>query len=175
VRSGTQAHVEFPRQLPDTELAGHPPIDEGLMFPGRPVTPKNVVGFSDVLLGPGRLMLQFMRGSNPANRRAAGLAAIQGDASVYACIYPTRIRDLSRDAKWEFGDLLGHAVAREIGHLRLNSSGHSNAGIMRARWEAEDLRRLSHQGLVFLPRQLDAAHFRLQNAAGRHTSSLASR
>ena len=56
----------------------------------------------------------------------------------------------------EFGELLGHAAAHEIGHLLLGSTGHSPAGIMRASWEVKDLWHLPHSGLIFLPRQLSS-------------------
>ena len=105
--------------------------------------------------GPARLMLQLVPGENKRNRKATGVAMIQGEASVFACLYPERVNALARDAGWHFGDLLGHAAAHEIGHLLLRSSRHAPAGIMRATWETEDLRKLTHAGLTFLPGQLD--------------------
>lgn len=108
--------------------------------------------------GAARLMLQLIPGTNKRNPKSSGVAVIQHGSSVYACLYPERVRDLARDANWEFGDLLGHAAAHELGHLLLDSAKHSPAGVMRARWETEDLRRLPHSGLVFLPGQLAAVH-----------------
>ena len=105
-------------------------------------------------LGKARLMLQLIPGRNRQAPRASGMAVIEGESGVFACLYPERIHELARDANWEFGDLLGHAAGHELGHLLLGSSRHSSAGIMRARWETEDLRRLSHAGLVFLAGQL---------------------
>jgi hypothetical protein len=105
--------------------------------------------------GQARLMLQLFPGENRTNRKTTGMAVIQGEASVFACLYPDRVFALARDAGWQFGELLGHAAAHEIGHLLLRSSRHSPAGIMRANWETEDLRKLSHAGLTFLPGQLD--------------------
>jgi hypothetical protein len=64
--------------------------------------------------------------------------------------------ELASKASWEFGDLLGHAAAHELGHLLLRSDAHSPAGIMRASWEVKDLWRLPHAGLIFLPGQLRA-------------------
>jgi hypothetical protein len=107
-------------------------------------------------LGPARLMLQLVPGSNKSKPNATGMAIIQGEASVFACLYPDRVIQLAREANWEFGDLLGHAAAHELGHLLLRSSSHTQAGVMRAPWETEDLRKLSHTGLIFLPGQLSA-------------------
>jgi hypothetical protein len=115
-----------------------------------------------VPLGRNRVMLQLLPGHSRRNWHAAGMAVRQKGSGVFACLYLGRIRELSRDANWDFADLLGHAAAHEIGHLILGSSAHSNAGVMRARWEPEDLRRLPHNGLVFLPGQLAEAQVRLR-------------
>lgn len=107
-------------------------------------------------LGKSRLMLQVIPGKRMGSPSASGVAVIQKGNSVYAGLYPDRVKELSRDTNWKFADLLGHAAAHEIGHLLLESAGHSPAGVMRARWETEDLRPLAHNGLVFLPNQLGA-------------------
>jgi hypothetical protein len=107
-----------------------------------------------VPLGPTRLMLRLVPGVNKTMPGVAGLAFVKDGAGVLACLYPERTSELARDSGWDFGDLLGHSAAHELGHLVLRSEAHSEGGLMRARWEAPDLRRLSHAGLVFLPGQL---------------------
>jgi hypothetical protein len=107
-----------------------------------------------VPLGPTRLMLRLVPGVNKTMPGVAGLAFVKDGAGVLACLYPERTRELARDSGWDFGDLLGHSAAHELGHLVLRSEAHAEGGLMRARWEARDLRRLSHAGLVFLPGQL---------------------
>lgn len=112
-------------------------------------------------LGATRLMLQLAPGANKAKPRSSGFATLQNGAGSFACLYPVRVQDLAIDTNWEFGDLLGHVAAHEIGHLLLRTDAHSPAGIMRARWETDDLRRLSHRGLVFLAGQLATVDGRL--------------
>lgn len=112
-------------------------------------------------LGPTRLMLQLVPGFNKLAPKASGLAVVQDSGSVFACLYPERLKLLARDANWEFGDLLGHAAAHELGHLLLQSSAHAPAGVMRAQWETEDLRKLAHRGLVFLAGQLSGVPARV--------------
>lgn len=112
-------------------------------------------------LGATRLMLQLAPGANKAKPRSSGFATLQNGAGSFACLYPVRVQDLAIDTNWEFGDLLGHVAAHEIGHLLLGTDAHSPAGVMRARWETEDLRRLSHGGLVFLSGQLANVDSRL--------------
>src|SRR3970282_1353415 len=38
-------------------------------------------------------------------------------------------------------DVLGRAIAHEIGHLLLNTNSHPEAGLMRAAWSRSELRR----------------------------------
>lgn len=45
--------------------------------------------------------------------------------------------------------LLAHVVAHEIGHLLLGPDQHSDRGIMKPRWKAEDLREMETGSLVF--------------------------
>ncbi len=40
------------------------------------------------------------------------------------------------------GTILGYAMAHEIGHLLLNTAGHSCRGVMKARWTAGDLAKM---------------------------------
>jgi hypothetical protein len=115
-------------------------------------------------LGPTRLMLHLIPGVNKTKPKASGMAFVEGGAGVFACLYPDRVRELASGANWEFGDLLGHAAAHEIGHLLLGSNAHSPAGVMRARWETEDLRRLSHEGLTFLKGQLRSVQTAVRQA-----------
>ena len=42
-----------------------------------------------------------------------------------------------------------NVMAHELGHLLLGSNSHAGAGIMRARWQGEELRRVSRSGLWF--------------------------
>ncbi len=108
-------------------------------------------------LGPTRLRLELLPGSNKKSPTLIGMAFVKPHGpNVVAAVYPDRVQKLAMDASWEFGELLGHAAAHEIGHLLLGSTGHSPAGIMRASWEVKDLWHLPHSGLIFLPRQLSS-------------------
>jgi hypothetical protein len=64
-------------------------------------------------------------------------------------------RELSLDA------ILGDVIAHELGHLLLGNHAHSVQGIMRARWQADQLHGLSAGRLFFTTDQ--AA--RLRNSA----------
>jgi hypothetical protein len=51
--------------------------------------------------------------------------------------------------------ILGHAVAHEIGHLLLNLESHSATGIMRGDWDLNDLRGVASGFLLFTPQQTE--------------------
>ena len=49
--------------------------------------------------------------------------------------------------------ILGYAMAHELGHLILNMPSHSSLGIMRGTWNSNDLRDLGQGYLLFTPDQ----------------------
>ena len=51
--------------------------------------------------------------------------------------------------------ILGHAVAHEIGHLFLNLKSHSATAIMRGDWDLKDLQDASNGYLLFTPQQAE--------------------
>jgi len=51
------------------------------------------------------------------------------------------------------GQILGHAMAHEIGHLLLNSSAHSPVGIMQGEWDKRELTHLQAGRLLFTSEQ----------------------
>ena len=56
--------------------------------------------------------------------------------------------------------VLAHAMAHEIGHLLL-PYGHSAAGLMRADWDAKDMRLAAHGRLNFTREQAELIRTRL--------------
>jgi hypothetical protein len=51
--------------------------------------------------------------------------------------------------------ILGHAIAHEIGHLLLNQQAHSPHGIMRGEWRFADFRDMTEGMLLFTPEQAE--------------------
>jgi hypothetical protein len=65
------------------------------------------------------------------------------------------IRDLG-EKNASLAQILGHVEAHEIGHILLHDSSHSSAGLMRARWSADDLRAAAQGRLLFSQQQAGA-------------------
>jgi hypothetical protein len=73
------------------------------------------------------------------DRRALGYSLIprNGERATMAYVSYARVRTVLSVFRAE--ELLGLAVAHEIGHLLLGTNRHSNSGLMRAPWRNKDL------------------------------------
>jgi hypothetical protein len=96
-----------------------------------------------------------------------------GTASgVLATVYLDRVERLAAVAQVRAADLLGHAIAHEIGHLLLGSTTHSATGLMRAVWSRDEIRRARQEDWTFANRDIVA--IREGSRIKRHESTVAS-
>lgn len=75
--------------------------------------------------------------------RALGYALIdtrQGMGTL-ATVYVDRVAALAWESRVDPSVVLGRAIAHEIGHLLMGTTGHSATGLMRALWSRHDLER----------------------------------
>lgn len=111
------------------------------------------------LLGPTDLALRILSGSRAARATLGedtlGYAVISGGRGSMASVFHDRARQLAEGGMVSHCQALGHAMAHEIGHLLLGTAQHASRGIMRARWEREDLHDAARRGLVFDPQQAE--------------------
>jgi hypothetical protein len=80
-----------------------------------------------------------------------GLALIE--TGIYATVFYQRVDEFANERIATHSQILGHAMAHELGHLLLGSAPHARFGIMRGRWRAEDLRSMAMGGLLFRPEE----------------------
>ena len=75
----------------------------------------------------------------------------------YANVFCPTVRQFARGNRTSELAYLGHTIAHEIGHLLLGPGAHSNEGIMRARWDKSELRRIAEAqlGLLFPKEQAE--------------------
>ncbi len=64
---------------------------------------------------------------------------MDGTPATDAIIFHQRVVDLERTGYIREQEILAAAMAHEIGHLLLGSNSHSRAGIMRAKWNRDEL------------------------------------
>ena len=90
-------------------------------------------------------------------------------APFLSTVYVDRVESVARASGIEARRLLGLAIAHEIGHVLLNSNSHATAGLMRADWSRDELRRSDAGAWRFL--EGEAAH--LRTAAAQRQSAIA--
>lgn len=64
-------------------------------------------------------------------------------------VFYHRVEELAQGERVSAGQILGHAMAHEIGHLLLNSSAHSRVGVMQADWRGPQMQSLRDGRLFF--------------------------
>ena len=104
-----------------------------------------------------RILSAAMTERAPAGGEALGFAlpCPEGLATCYAEVFYQRISDWASGAEISAYQLLGHAMAHEVGHLLLGPNSHSRDGIMRPQWNPDDLRVIARASLRFTPEQTE--------------------
>ena len=105
--------------------------------------------------GPLHLVLRITPNVASATSEAAfGVAFLASDGTGrYGDVFWKRAQELQSNSNVDLAAILGCVMAHEMGHLLLGSNAHAISGIMRPRWEADELRRIKMGTLVFLPEQ----------------------
>ncbi len=90
--------------------------------------------------------------SDSVGPNALGFAVVNQGDSTYAAVFRDRVLAMAgRGGPCSEAELLGHALAHELGHLLLGTAAHSRYGLMAGRWRAPDLDRASVGNLLFSP------------------------
>src|SRR5262249_17833758 len=131
-----------------------------------PSSPEELRQVSVQHLGPTgfamRIIPQSMAERIDPHHTTLGLA-VPCQASESGCIayvFYHRADELAANCRTEgrclsSPQILGHAMAHEIGHLILGLNSHASSGLMRANWWAGDLRLPLRQGLFFTSDQAE--------------------
>jgi len=80
---------------------------------------------------------------------AVAYASLHAEAVPRITVLWDRIQSLGEDSERE-SQLLAHVLAHEIGHVLKCTDGHAAAGVMKARWNAEDLDAMNKKPLEFI-------------------------
>ncbi|HXJ97009.1 MAG TPA: hypothetical protein VMT20_29570 [Terriglobia bacterium] len=91
------------------------------------------------------------------------LECARNEVGCSAYIFYRDVLELARDGDAAEYQLLGHAIAHEIGHLLLGPNSHSAAGLMRRKWNDRDLETIARGYLFFTDAQ--SKHIRSQVSA----------
>ncbi len=83
------------------------------------------------------------------------LEASGKDFGFIASVFYDVAKDRAAEHQQDLGELLGDAIAHELGHLLLGTSSHSGWGLMSAFWSGNQLRRASQGCLAFSDREAE--------------------
>jgi hypothetical protein len=83
-----------------------------------------------------------------------GVAFLSAEGEgIYGDVFYECAEKLHNDWHASLSRVLGHVMAHEIGHLLLGTNAHSSMGIMRPKWQSQELRSLQMGRLLFTSEQ----------------------
>jgi hypothetical protein len=105
-------------------------------------------------------VLRLIQAATAMDRQAAALGFTlldrQGRRAVLSTVFMDRVDAVAKRTKIEPALLTGRAMAHELGHLLLGTSGHAQTGLMRAFWSDDLLRYGSDADWLLLPAEVAA-------------------
>jgi hypothetical protein len=121
---------------------------------------------------PTSLSVRIVPGSAPSAQEIFGRAFLSAEGTgCYTDVFYDRAAKLQSAWNVNLSETLGTVMAHEIGHLLLGSNSHTPEGIMRARWEGQELNRMARGNLLFTEAQSD--HMRAKLFAARSQLTVA--
>ncbi len=107
------------------------------------------------LIGPTSLVLRivtrFQTAPGLTNKQTLG-----SSLGNYAAVSYKWVQDEAASGVATPSEILGPAIAHEIGHLLLRQPGHSLVGVMRPKWSRDDFQRAPLGSFLFTPQQAEA-------------------
>jgi hypothetical protein len=99
--------------------------------------------------------------SAPGSRRIMGMALAADERRAVLSLYFDAVTDVARRYGSPRGEVLGLALAHEMGHVLLPPPSHSATGIMQPSWEGDDIRHVLAGDVTFTEAQILAIRARL--------------
>ena len=94
-------------------------------------------------VGPVELMIRLAASTPESQPASLGFSYVdtQKQAGTLATVFSDRVHRLAVAARANEGELLGRAMAHEIGHLLLGTHDHAGRGLMRGKWTSIELQK----------------------------------
>ena len=91
----------------------------------------------------------------PTHKEAMGraLECTRDQIGCSAYVFHRDVQELARYGDATESQLMGHALAHEIGHLLLGPNSHTAIGVMRSHWRRQDLQTIATAYLFFTDQQ----------------------
>jgi hypothetical protein len=104
---------------------------------------------------PHEIAIRIVRSSPQSEKNSLGFSVIDvpSHSGSLGTVYEDRVGDLAAQAGVDDGELLGRAMAHEIGHMLIGTPSHARFGLMRAVWASGELRRGRPLDWMFSPKE----------------------
>lgn len=104
-----------------------------------------------------KILSQSMAARVQSGREQLGFAlpSTKAGSASAAWVFYHRVEYLAQSKDADQGQILGHAIAHEVGHLLLGPDRHSEKGIMRANWDRKTLQEAGRGQLLFTRQQAE--------------------
>jgi hypothetical protein len=90
-----------------------------------------------------------------------GMALPFASRGIHVTLFADRIGEVARTMRLSRGQVLGTALAHEVGHMLLGSSKHASTGIMRERWNYNEYVLIAMGRLEFIASEAQRMRSRL--------------
>ena len=104
--------------------------------------------------------------ASPGKPRIMGVALAADEHRAVLSLFFDAVADVARRYGTPVGEVLGIALAHEMGHVLLPPPSHSADGIMQGSWEGDDLRHALNGELAFTGDQAEQIRMRLRRNLG---------
>jgi hypothetical protein len=94
-------------------------------------------------------MLDFATGT-PATQNPGALAYALPYERIHIVVLLDRVRKKAADTA-QIAAVLAHVMAHEVTHILQGTARHSESGVMKAQWDAQDFQRMASKPLPFGP------------------------
>jgi hypothetical protein len=145
-------------------------VKQGAVQASRPDEP--AYSFPDVFL---RIVPSSMSPIDRHETLGCALPSSKGRPASDAWVLFDRIEQVARHGIASPYQILGHAMAHEIGHLLLGQDAHAVAGVMRADWRTQDYILMSQASLLFTPRQAELIRLAVQARIRQQNNAVSAR
>jgi len=92
---------------------------------------------------------------------------VDGKDPYLATVYANLVGNVARGASVDRRELLGFAIAHEIGHLLLATNQHASTGLMRAAWSRAELRHNHSDDWQFLSGEAESMRMAIRDRSSR--------
>jgi hypothetical protein len=113
-------------------------------------------------MGGSHLAVRILPWSSTSGGAVFGVAFLSPEGhGAYSDVFYDSVEKLHEGWHIDIATLLAHVIAHEVGHLLLGEHAHAEFGIMRPKWQGEELRSIAMGGLLFTPSQIESFKVRL--------------